>query len=440
MSMNIASLIPGRVAGFVETDPRQSAADRILLLKQTQLAVPDTLPAGIIIVDPAPFSHTVIRWCGQGVPAGMLTADQAARLTRGDPIVLDTACGHIRPWDAAAPPPPWEAPPPAGQPQSLRDGHTIELRASIGACQNGQRARQNGATAIGLVRTEYLLPPGKKPPTQEFYQAIFGECLEAAANLPVNFRLLDLAADKWPDWLPPDPEADAWRGLRGSQWYHYPPLRELIKAQLQALARLARRDDASPLGLIWPAGGSLANYQAWQRQLAPDLSDSVSWGAMIETPLEALAIDNWLQAADFVALGCNDLMQHLGGASRDDPRLRHLLDPCQPSLYRFYREVARKANGELARVQLCGLLPQIDGVLPVLIGLGFRNFSVEPALIPLLARQAEKHDLATCRKRADAVCAASDSTAVRRLLGVPPSPLWGLVHAPASDCEPSTDR
>jgi phosphoenolpyruvate-protein kinase (PTS system EI component) len=157
---------------------------------------------------------------------------------------------------------------------------------------------------------------------------------------------------------------------------------------------------------------------------------------MVETPMETLALDRWLEAADFVALGCNDLLQHLCGADRDDPARRDLLDPYRPELFRFLREGAARAGARLARVQLCGLLPQIDGILPVLIGLGYRNFSCEPALIPLLARCVADRTLAGCAVPAGEVCSAKESGEVRALLGVRVDGQWGLARDTSAPCVP----
>lgn len=434
MAIPVASLVPGRIRGRIETDPAGRVADRILLVSQSRLAQVRQRPAGLLIVEPAPFSHPVIRWCSQEIPVGMLRAGQAQRLRQGEPVLLDTACGRLEravPDETVAP---WSAPPApvAGRPVTMRDGARVELRASIGDVRGATRACRAGATAIGLVRTEYLQPPDATRPSAGFYAGEFARLLAAADSLPVHFRLLDLAPDKWPAWLQQGNGA-AERGSRfGSRWYDLGPVREVVQAQLQALAGLPSRRG---LGVLWPAGDTLSGYRAGGAQQLADLPDRFVRGVMIETVMEALAIDRWLQAADFVALGGNDLLQGLCGADREDPRFRHMLDPYRPALFRFYREVARQAGTDLERVQLCGLLPQVEGLLPVLVGLGYRNFSVEPAMIPLLAQQLQSLEWTASQQLADEVCGAPDRGVVRRLLGLPPNTLWGLLRDPAGSCE-----
>jgi phosphoenolpyruvate-protein kinase (PTS system EI component) len=76
-------------------------------------------------------------------------------------------------------------------------------------------------------------------------------------------------------------------------------------------------------------------------------------------------------------------------------------------------------------VQFCGLLPQLPGVLPLLIGLGGRQFSVEPVLLPWLAKTVRSTRVGDATTLVDAVCDAPDSGAVRRLLGLEAGRSWG---------------
>ena len=139
---------------------------------------------------------------------------------------------------------------------------------------------------------------------------------------------------------------------------------------------------------------------------------------MLETAGAALAVDGFLATADLVGFGLNDLMQSLFGADRDLPALRAHLDPYAPALYRFLRLTAELAGPGVNRVQLCGILPQLPGVLPVLLGLGYRTFSVDVAHAPYLARTVATRSAAQDRGLAEAVCAAASSHAVADLLGV----------------------
>jgi phosphotransferase system enzyme I (PtsI) len=109
-------------------------------------------------------------------------------------------------------------------------------------------------------------------------------------------------------------------------------------------------------------------------------------------------------------------MQCLFAADRDLVETHDYLDACSPELYRFLQIAANIADDRVHRVQLCGLLPQLQGVLPVLAGMGFRNFSVAPVMVPYLAQTARSVILSEAETLAQQVCNAEDNQAVRSLL------------------------
>ena len=130
----------------------------------------------------------------------------------------------------------------------------------------------------------------------------------------------------------------------------------------------------------------------------------------------ALAVDEFLDGVDFAALGCNDLMQCLFAADRDLPELRAWLDPHAPALYRFLDMVAHQASGSASALQVCGLLPQWPGILPVLLGLGYRAFSVDPVMIPWLAETVRQTDTKQAVQLARAVRESRRPAEVKQLL------------------------
>jgi phosphoenolpyruvate-protein kinase (PTS system EI component) len=138
-----------------------------------------------------------------------------------------------------------------------------------------------------------------------------------------------------------------------------------------------------------------------------------------ETPASVLDIDLLLDTADFVAIGCNDLMQTVFAADRDIAGLRHYLDPYAPVLFRLFRQIAGQAGEALTQVQVCGLLAQIQGVLPVLLGLGYRRFSVDAAFIPHLSSVAASVNRAECQDLARRVCEAQKTRDVLQILQLP---------------------
>jgi len=404
--------VPGIARGLIR---REARADTILLADHETLQSLTTWPAGCILTNAAPFSHGAIALLGRGVPTVILDADQSARLAEGMAVVLDGAAGLVLPAsigpDALTP-----EPPPVPGSLGTRDGESVALRVSLRAASAARRAREQGAAAVGLVRSEFLLPADDHFPDKAFYLEAFGDILAAAAPLPVTIRLLDLAPDKHPAWAAAVPNTGGALGRHGSRLYDDPLVRAVLDAQLAALAELCPR---YPVQVLIPNLATLAALRHWRRVVSDATRPcDLVVGPMLETVGGALLVDHFLAESALVAIGLNDLMQSLCGADRDEPQLRDALDPYAPGVYRLLAQIAGLAGADLGRVQLCGMLPQLPGVLPVLLGLGYRAFSVDVAHAPYLAQIAATRTCSEDRALAEAVTAAGSAREVMVLLGL----------------------
>lgn len=416
---------PGRACGRVTRDPARATAGDVAVVAQTQLAAPWGCPAAWVVMDGAPFSHAMIRLLALGVPVVIVSSSAVAVLPDGAEVVVDGGNGAIAAADTAMPPaadmPPAPRP---GSPILSADGRQIALRASVADARGAARALHHGATAIGLVRSEFLRPARGARPDAGFYEAAIRAVCEACRPLPVTVRLIDIAADKRPPWLAPVPGMGDALGLQGMRLYDVAAVREVVNAELAAVSGLAAEFD---LSLLLPYVTHIQEFRRWRTEIEAMLAAPLAIGSMIETPAAALAVTDFLAQADFVALGCNDLMQCLFAADRDIPEVAPLLDAYAPLLYRFLRQIASAAGDEAGRIQVCGLLAQLPGILPILLGLGYRSFSVEPALIPYLAQVVAVTDTTAAATLAAAVCAAGDSEEVRGLMSLPSR----AAHAPS---------
>jgi phosphoenolpyruvate-protein kinase (PTS system EI component) len=405
---------PGRAAGTIRHGI--AAPGSILVVSQSRLRRAFTgNPAGVIVVEGAPFSHAMIALLSLGVPTVMVSGGQASGLVEGSAVMLDGANGQITTgspvtgWEGEMPPAPV-----AGQPVRSVDGIPVELRASISDAQGAHAAVARGAAAIGLVRSEFVVPPDGRRPDEAFFEQALERLFEAARPLGVTLRLIDIAPDKRPAWFTSAAGPGGPLGLQGVRLYGFEPVRSVLHAQLDAIARLVPR--YSP-NLMVPYVVRLDELLRVREAVAARMPSMPAFGAMAETPAAALALADLLETTDFAALGTNDLMQCLFAADRDLPSLRGYLDHNAPVLYRFLRAAAQNAGPGLGRVQVCGMLPQLPGVLPALLGLGYRAFSVDPVFIPYLARTVRRTHIGSASELAASICEAASSERVRELLG-----------------------
>jgi phosphoenolpyruvate-protein kinase (PTS system EI component) len=356
----------------------------------------------------------MIRLLVLGIPTVLVSASIAMRLEQGKEIHIDGLAGSIlQPVQLTLAKIPDPEPPPVGEALSLADGSEVQLRASIFSGRDAVLAVDKGASGIGLVRTEYMIPANGGPPDAAFFENAIGALCDTARPLKVTLRLPDITVDKPVPWLEQLACSNTPLGMQGVRLYDKEPVRSVIFALLDAVDRLA---ETYPISLLLPYVTQLEEFRRWRLRIEQCLHKPLPIGVMAESPAALLAMPHWFELADFVAIGCNDLMQCLFAADRDLAEMRGYLDAYSPQLYRFLQQAADAAGDNIDRVQLCGLLPQLSGVLPVLLGMGFRIFSVAPVMVPYLAQAVNSINLAHAQALSRQVCAARLSRDVRDLL------------------------
>jgi phosphoenolpyruvate-protein phosphotransferase (PTS system enzyme I) len=219
-------------------------------------------------------------------------------------------------------------------PATTLDGVRVELHANIELPDDVVQARENGATGIGLFRSEFLFLNRNHLPSEDEQFEAYRRVAQDMEGLPVTIRTYDLGADKSAD----EPQrfiTNPALGLRAIRLCLIDPQRFLI--QLRALLRAScygkvnilipmlasAREIEQTLQLIAQAKQSL---DAEGARYDPD----VKIGGMIEIPAAALALGIFTRKLDFLSIGTNDLIQYTLAVDRTDESVAHLYDPCIP--------------------------------------------------------------------------------------------------------------
>ena len=103
---------------------------------------------------------------------------------------------------------------------------------------------------------------------------------------------------------------------------------------------------------------------------------------MVEVPAAALAADAFGAEVDFFSIGTNDLVQYTMAAERGNEAVAGLADGLHPAVLRLIRTVAEAAEAHGKWVGLCGELASDPAAVPLLVGLGVSELSVNPPAIP----------------------------------------------------------
>jgi phosphocarrier protein FPr len=269
-----------------------------------------------------------------------------------------------------------------------RDGTPIQVGGNAGSGNDILSARTNGADFIGLFRSEFLFQDFDEEPDEYQQLAAYREALEPSGDVfPVTVRLLDVGGDKPLKFLPQSKEANPFLGVRGIRLLlaH----QRFFRVHLRALLRLAY---SFRVQLLIPMITDVSEILAVRKilaELADDLKKAnvshrwpVPVGAMIETPAAALLIDQLLSHLDFVSIGTNDLTQYVLCAERGSAKLTVFSDSLHPAVLRMCEEVIRTAQERGVKASICGEVASDPEALPILLGLGLREFSVTAAAIP----------------------------------------------------------
>ena len=164
----------------------------------------------------------------------------------------------------------------------------------------------------------------------------------------------------------------------------------MFQAQLRALLRAAAH---GPLRIMFPFVTGVEELRAARTAVAQASASlarrgvavpEVPIGIMIEVPSAALTIDLLAAEADFVSIGTNDLIQYLLAVDRTDDRVSRMYEPLHPAVLRVLRHVARGTRRAAVPVSVCGEMAADPALLPLLMGLGLREFSMTPAAIPVI--------------------------------------------------------
>ncbi|MBT0571836.1 phosphoenolpyruvate--protein phosphotransferase [Curvibacter sp. CHRR-16] len=299
------------------------------------------------------------------------------------------------------------------------DGERVELHANIEMPVDAASALQEGATGVGLFRTEFLFMgrgDGAMPSEEEQYRA-YKAAVEGMNGMPVTIRTIDVGADK-----PLDTTAyEAHRtnpalGLRAIRWSLADPA--MFQAQLRAILRAAVHGQVK---LLFPMLAHLSEIKQTLQQLA--LAEQTlearqipygkpQLGAMIEIPAAALMLPVFLRYFDFLSVGTNDLIQYTLAIDRADESVAHLYDPLHPAVLGLLADTIRQARKAGKEVSVCGEMAGDITYTPLLLGLGLRCFSMHPTQILAVKQEVLRADTTKLNEWAQRVCMADEPAKV----------------------------
>ena len=392
----VLQVLSGSKRGL-ELDHSQDTEDHLIVVAH------DISPADMIRLRGARFagfatdlggatSHTAIVARSLGVPAVVALGHIRSLVSDGDMVVVDGAHGTVlvNPsrqaleryrrlqqihQDERA-----ELSLLKDVPAETLDGIQISLEANIELPDEAELALANGATGIGLFRSEFLFIGRSELPTEEEQYQAYLSVVMTMQQRPVTIRTLDIGADKALDGEATVATNPA-LGLRAIRYCLAHP--DLFATQLRAILRASAHGNVrilipmvAHMHEVLATRVAIASAKRELDERGQAYDTNILIGAMVEVPATAIAIEPFADALDFLSIGTNDLIQYTLAIDRADNEVAALYDPLHPAVLRLIANTINAGVRVGKPVSVCGEMAGDPRLTRLLLGLGLTQFSM----------------------------------------------------------------
>lgn len=273
-----------------------------------------------------------------------------------------------------------------GQKSVTLDGVEVELAANVASPRDLDEVFRNDGEAIGLYRTEFLYLDSTYLPPEDVQFEAYRDVVAAMEGRPVIIRTLDIGGDKNLDYLAIPGEENPALGYRAIRLCL--DRQDIFKVQLRAILR------ASAFGtvrLLFPMISSLEELREAKKILRETqeelrrreipFDEKMQTGIMVEVPSAAILSDHFAKEVDYFTIGTNDLIQYTTAVDRGNEKLAHLYSQYNPAVLRLIKTVIDNGKRAGIWVGMCGESAGDPRLIPILLGMGLSEFSMNPSSI-----------------------------------------------------------
>jgi phosphotransferase system enzyme I (PtsP) len=263
------------------------------------------------------------------------------------------------------------------------DGYRVQLMANINLLTDLKAACELDCDGVGLYRTEFPFLIRTTFPAEAEQYVIYRKVVESMQGKPVTFRTLDAGGDKILSYYHDIQEQNPALGMRSIRF----SLRNkaIFLEQLRAILRAGAGAD---LRIMFPMISSVDEF----RQACEPVSEAIEQlekqgiehhekpklGMMIELPSVIDLIDEFAREAEFFSIGTNDFIQFMLGVDRTNESVADFYLPHHPAVLRALNRIVHSVTERGREISVCGDMAHQPEYIPFLLGIGVREFSVDP--------------------------------------------------------------
>ncbi|MGD2185701.1 MAG: phosphoenolpyruvate--protein phosphotransferase [Desulfobacterales bacterium] len=287
-------------------------------------------------------------------------------------------------------------------PAESADGVRLAVMGNIELPEEVFALLNYGGDGIGLYRTEFQYFNRAGFPDEDELLDKYQDVVEVMDPKPVTIRTLDINGDKAVSNHFGSQEVNPALGLRAIRYCLKKP--QVFKDQLRAILRAAAFGNVR---ILFPMISTYFEIREATRMLdeaAESLEKEnlpynreIEIGAMIEVPSAVIMADVIAEHVDFFSIGTNDLIQYSLAIDRGNEQVAHLFQPLDPAIIRMLKHVADVAREKDIKVFMCGEMAGTPHHIPLLLGIGMDELSMNPQTIPDIKRVIRSLNVADTR-------------------------------------------
>ncbi|MCP4130330.1 MAG: phosphoenolpyruvate--protein phosphotransferase [bacterium] len=299
-------------------------------------------------------------------------------------------------------------------PAQTLDGENIFIYGNIEIPEEKKIIKDHGAQGIGLLRSEFLfLEPSALPDEEKQFQE-YKKVVEFFHPFPVTIRTIDVGGDKVYAYTTPYKEKNPFLGCRAIR-FSLENL-DIFKIQLRAILRASNYGNVK---LMFPMISSVEEFKkarSFTEEVMEDLKkegipfdEDIPIGLMIEVPSAAINADILAKYADFFSIGTNDLVQYLLAVDRINEKIAYLYNPLNIAFLRFLKQIMNVSQDLSVPISICGQIAGEPQYTMVLLGLGYRHFSMSPTYMYQVKKIIRSVTIAECEKLVEGLFKLEDT-------------------------------